>query len=167
VGNEPFLLLLGDHIYASDTDRTCSRQVVDMYEKTGRSVVGLKKTAGEDIKHFGCVGGAWELEGLELDITEFSEKPDLEYARKKLRIDGLGDDEYFTVFGQYVLTPKVFDFLEDNITHNNREKGEFQLTSCLDKVRKEEGFTGVVVKGKRFDIGIPEAYRQTVIDYVN
>jgi UTP-glucose-1-phosphate uridylyltransferase/mevalonate kinase len=165
VGNEPFLLLLGDHIYASDIEKTCSRQLVDMYEKVGQSVVGLKVTPGDSIKHFGCVTGIWEEEGIELSITEFAEKPDLQYAQEKLRVTGMGQDEFLTVFGQYVLTPKVFDFLEENITHNNREKGEFQLTSCLDRVRREDGFTGVVVKGKRFDIGIPEAYRQAVLDY--
>ncbi|HOC88940.1 MAG TPA: UTP--glucose-1-phosphate uridylyltransferase, partial [bacterium] len=48
---------------------------------------------------------------------------------------------------------------------NLRERGEFQLTSCLDRLRKEEGFVGYVVKGRRFDIGNPAAYRQSVIDF--
>ena len=47
VGNEPFLLMLGDHLYASDTDTSCSRQLLDVYEKYGRSVVGLKLTPAD------------------------------------------------------------------------------------------------------------------------
>ena len=64
-----------------------------------------------------------------------------------------------------LLTPRVFDYLEEHIQHNIRERGEFQLTSCLDRVRQYEGFAGHVVQGRRFDIGLPESYRQTVADF--
>jgi len=64
-----------------------------------------------------------------------------------------------------VLDPRIFAYLEENIRLNLRERGEFQLTSCLDRLRKEEGFVGYVVKGRRFDIGNPAAYRQSVIDF--
>jgi UTP--glucose-1-phosphate uridylyltransferase len=74
-------------------------------------------------------------------------------------------DDYLTVFGQYILSPKIFDYLDEAITHNLRERGEFQLTSCLDKLRREEGFIGCVVQGRRFDIGVPKAYLQTLIDF--
>ena len=77
------------------------------------------------------------------------------------------EDNFLTVFGMYVLTPKIFDYLEENISHSLRERGEFQLTSCLDKLRKEDNFSGYVVKGRCFDIGVPEAYRQAMIDYRN
>ena len=58
-------------------------------------------------------------------------------------------------------------YLEENITHNLREKGEFQLTSCLDRLRQEDGFSGYIVKGRRFDVGVPDAYRQAMMDYGN
>ena len=63
--------------------------------------------------------------------------------------------------------PQIFDYLEENIAHNLRERGEFQLTPCLDTLRKEDNFSGYVLKGRRFDIGLPEAYRETVIDFRN
>jgi UTP--glucose-1-phosphate uridylyltransferase len=75
------------------------------------------------------------------------------------------EDKFLSVFGQYVLKPDVFRYLEENIRHNLRERGEFQLTSCLDRLRQEDGFTGYVVQGRRFDIGLPDAYRQTMIDF--
>jgi UTP-glucose-1-phosphate uridylyltransferase/mevalonate kinase len=167
VGNEPFLLLLGDHLYASDSDIPCARQVLDVYDKVGRSVVGLKVTPGSDVQHFGCVTGTWLEQGSVLSISEFAEKPDLDYARKHLQTEGTEEDTFFSVFGQYVLKPTIFEYLDENIQHNVRERGEFQLTSCLDRLRLEDGFAGYVVQGRRFDIGLPEAYRQTVIDFRN
>ena len=166
VGNEPFLLMLGDHLYGSDEERCCARQVVEAYERVGHSVVGLKMTPIEQLSNFGCVTGAWREENSLLSLTEIYEKPDPEYAMEHLHVDGMDVDQFLTVFGIYVLQPQIFEFLERNITHNLRERGEFQLTSCLDELRKADGFSGYVVKGRRFDIGLPEEYRQTVIEFM-
>ena len=165
VGNEPFLLMLGDHLYGSDESDSCAQQVLDAYERVNHSVVGLKETLIEELSNFGCVSGVWNEEGSMLSVTEFYEKPDPEYAREHLHVDGMDDKMFLTVFGIYVIEPQIFGFLEQNIEHNFRERGEFQLTSCLDDLRKTEGFSGYVVKGRRFDIGLPEEYRQTVIDF--
>ena len=167
VGNEPFLLMLGDHLYGSDEEKCCARQVVEAYEQVGHSVVGLKETPIEHLSNFGCVTGVWKEENSLLSVTEFYEKPDPEYAMEHLHVDGMDVDQFLTVFGIYVIQPQIFEFLEQNISHNLRERGEFQLTSCLDELRKAEGFSGYVVKGRRFDIGLPEEYRQTVIDFRN
>ena len=64
-----------------------------------------------------------------------------------------------------MLEPKIFDYLAEHINGNFRERGEFQLTSCLDKLRQSEGIAGYVVKGRCFDTGLPEVYRQTLIDF--
>ncbi len=165
IRDEPFLLLLGDHIYASDTGTSCARQVLDVYERVGGNVVGLKVTPAEELHKFGCVTGTWEEPETILAVTEFAEKPDLSYARERLHVEGMEEDQFLTVFGQYVLSPKIFDYLQENLEHNVRERGEFQLTSCLDALRREEGFTGYVVRGRRFDIGNPRAYRQAVIEF--
>ncbi len=167
VGNEPFLLMLGDHLYASTTATPCARQVLDAYERLGQCVVGLKITGGAEIGHFGCVGGIWQSENSTLSVTEFAEKPSLEYAQTNLAVDGIESGHFLTVFGQYVLKPRIFEILEENIRNNVRERGEFQLTSCLDRMRQEDGFMGIVVQGRRFDIGLPEAYRETIIDFRN
>jgi UTP-glucose-1-phosphate uridylyltransferase/galactokinase len=165
VAGEPFLLMLGDHLYASETDTSCARQLLDVYERVGHSVVGLKVTPADQIRNFGCVGGVWEEPQSVLSISEFAEKPEADYAAEHLRVDGLEADQYLTIFGQYVLEPGVFEYLGEHIRHNIRERGEFQLTSCLERLRQEHGFTGYVVKGRRFDIGLPDAYRQTLIEF--
>jgi UTP--glucose-1-phosphate uridylyltransferase len=131
----------------------------------GQSVVGLKETPTCDVHHFGCATGTWVSGEKILAVTEFSEKPDPEYAREHLQVDGLPQDAFLTVFGQYVLSSKIFGYLEENITCNIRERGEFQLTSCLDRLRKDEGIFGYCVKGRRFDIGNPDAYLNSLIEF--
>jgi UTP-glucose-1-phosphate uridylyltransferase/galactokinase len=165
VGDEPFLLLLGDHVYRSETDVTCAGQLLDAFRKCGRSVVGLKRTPGTDVRHYGCVTGAWQTPDDLLAISEFYEKPDPEYARRHLNVEGLPDDTFLTVFGQYVFKPKIFDYIEEHIRLNIRERGEFQLTSCMDRMRREDGFVGCLIRGRPYDIGNPEAYRRTLQEF--
>ena len=165
VGSEPFLLMLGDHIYRSTTQISCAQQLVDAYQQHGKSVVGLRLTPEEKIANFGTVSGVWIDPNNLLNITEFAEKPTLEYAHNNLRIPGLPDDQFLTVFGQYILSPEIFDYLGENIQNNYRERGEFQLTSALDRLRKAEGFMGLVMNGTRFDIGLPDYYLETLVSY--
>jgi UTP--glucose-1-phosphate uridylyltransferase len=159
--------MLGDHLYASDSDVPCAQQLMQVYERTRDSVVGLKVTSADEIHLYGCVAGIWKDEQSILSITEFVEKPGVEDAQTRLKVEGLEEGYYLSLFGQYILKPDIFKYLEENITHNLREKGEFQLTSCLDRLRQEDGFSGYVVKGRRFDIGVPDAYRQAMMDYRN
>ncbi len=165
VGNEPFLLMLGDHLYDSNTEVSCAEQVLRVYEKTRESVVGLRATPADEIHRYGCVAGVWKEDESVLSITEFMEKPTVEDAEKRLVVEGVDEGHYLAIFGQYVLKPDIFKYLEENISHNLREKGEFQLTSCLDRLRQDEGFSGYIVDGKRFDVGVPDAYRQTVMEF--
>ena len=167
VNGEPFLLMLGDYLYASDNEVSCARQILEVYDRVEHSVVGLQITLADQLHKLGCVTGIWQEPDTRLSITEFYEKPTVEYARQHLHVEGMEEDNFLTVFGMYVLVPEIFDYLEENIAHSFRERGEFQLTSCLDKLRKEDNFSGYVVKGRCFDIGVPEAYRQAMIDYRN
>lgn len=167
VQDEPFLLLLGDHLYASDTEISCARQLLDVYKQVAHSVVGLRVTPAEVIHHYGCVTGVWQESNSILSATQIYEKPNVEYAHQHLHVEGMAENLFLSIFGMYVLEPKIFDYLEEHIRHNIREKGEFQLTSCLDRLRQEQGITGYVVKGRCFDTGLPDVYRQTMIDFRN
>lgn len=162
VGDQPFLLMLGDHIYRSFGDISCARQLLDAYEQHGVSVLGLRQTPEALLANFGTATGNWIEAGRLMNITEFSEKPTVDYARSNLRVPGLPDDQYLTVFGQYVLKPQIFDLLADHIDNNVRERGEFQLTSALHRLRREDGFLGLLMDGKRYDIGMPEYYLDTL-----
>ncbi len=165
IGNEPFLLMLGDHLYRSTTGISCARQLIDAYQQAGTSVLGLRPTPEEEIGAFGVATGVWTDGSRRLSITEFAEKPTADYAREHLRVSGLPEGEYLTVFGQYVIKPLIFDYIDEHIRNNVRERGEFQLTSALDRLRQEDGFQGLIVDGQRFDIGQPHHYLETLTTF--
>lgn len=165
VNQEPFLLLLGDHVYLSDTEESCAKQIVDVFEQTGKSVVGVEAVLADGIAHRGCVTGVWREPNRILEISQIYEKPTVDYARQHLHIAGMPADQLLAIFGLYALMPEVFDYLADRIQHNLREQGEFQLTSCLDELQKHQGMVAYLVKGRSFDTGLPDAYRQAVIEF--
>ncbi|NJQ97908.1 MAG: UTP--glucose-1-phosphate uridylyltransferase [Hydrococcus sp. CSU_1_8] len=167
INNEPFLLLLGDHIYTSDEKDSCTSQLMRIYQDYGKSAIALTIMSEEIIHKAGCVTGTWEKLNSILSITQFSEKPDLKYARSHLHLEGMPEDKFLAVFGIYILEPQIFNYLQEEIDNNLRYKGEFQLTTCLDKLCRNEGGIGYLVKGQYFDTGMPLFYRQTTIDFYN
>lgn len=167
VGDEPFLLMLGDHLYRSNGEVSCARQLMETYQEHGINLLGLRLTSEDQIANFGTVAGVWIDTNRLLSVTEFAEKPTVDYARHNLRVPGLPEGEYFTVFGQYIIKPQIFTYLEENIRNNVRERGEFQLTSALDRLRQEDGFLGLIIDGKRFDIGLPQFYLDTLQGFVD
>jgi UTP-glucose-1-phosphate uridylyltransferase/mevalonate kinase len=162
VGDEPFLLMLGDHLYRANGDQSCAGQLMEAYQQHGINVLGLRRTPESEIANFGTVAGVWLEEDRLLSVTEFAEKPTVDYARSNLRVPGLPENEYLTVFGQYIIQPQLFEYLEEHIANNVRERGEFQLTSALDRLRQEHSFVGLIMDGKRFDIGLPQYYLETL-----
>jgi len=165
IGDEPFLLMLGDHLYRASNEISCAQQLMEAYNQYGTNMIGLRRTPEDQIANFGTVAGVWVEENRLLNVTEFAEKPTTDYARSNLRVPGLQIDEYLTVFGLYIIKPRLFEFLDEHIHNNVRERGEFQLTSALDRLRKEEGFYGLLMDGKRFDIGLPDYYLATLQAY--
>jgi UTP--glucose-1-phosphate uridylyltransferase len=175
VGNQPFLLLLGDHVYTSFVESSCARQMIDIYQQNQTSVIGITVMKADVIQNAGCLGGTWlqDQQQSVLEITQIYEKPTLEYARKHLRVPGMNDDEFLGIFGMYVLEPNIFELLEHEINNNERFKGEFQLTTCLDKLRQQHqaitkhrrSLIAYLVQGQYYDTGMPLFYRQAMIDY--
>ena len=165
VNNEPFLLLLGDHVYSSNTNISCAQQVINTYQQVGKSTIGLTVMSADIIHKAGCVTGTWQNTNSVLEITEIYEKPSLYYAREHLRVEGLQENEFLGVFGMYILESTIFSLLAEDINNNARYKGEFQLTTCLERLRQIEGAVGFLVQGKYFDTGMPLFYRQTMIDF--
>ena len=165
VNDEPFLLLLGDHIYQTQDQRSCAEQILAAFTQTDSSVVGVTVMSGDIIHKAGCVTGIWREPNAVLDITQLYEKPDLEYAKTHLHVPGMPESDFLGVFGMYVLKPEIFDALQTEIENNLRSKGEFQLTTCLERLRAASGMVGYLVKGQYFDVGMPQFYRQTMYDY--
>ena len=91
----------------------------------------------------------------------------MDYARLYLGVkDKKGTDRYYCVFGQYVLTPKVFELLGRDIAAGKKsEKGEYGLTSVLKEICHTEGMMAYRIDGRRYDIGIPQEYLATMAMY--
>ena len=164
-GDEPVLMLLGDHIYSSENAKNCAQQLIDAFEKSGQLTVSLDEVELDHVMHYGILTGKFQDEDERLmQVSDMVEKPTRDYAAMHLGVkDKRGMDRYYCVFGQYILTPKVFELLERDIVEGRRsEKGEYGLTSVLQEICHTDGMTAYRVDGRRYDIGIPEAYRQTV-----
>ena len=164
VGDEPFLLMLGDHVFQSDTDTPCAAQVIAAYDASGESVVGLAVTPPEEVSNFGTVGGTWVEDGALLAIAEFAEKPSLDYAQANLRVEG-AEDGFLCLFGLYALGPSVFGHLQRLYDQNLHKGGEFQLTDALALLRQQEPCFGCLVQGRRYDTGRPEEYLKTLAEF--
>jgi UTP-glucose-1-phosphate uridylyltransferase/mevalonate kinase len=162
VGQEPVLLILGDHLFVPRGEERCARQLVERFYETEANLIGVQATPESEVGRFGAVGGEWvsadsgERRDL-LTITRFKEKPDLEYAREYLTIDGLEPGTYFTVFGLYILGPGILEELERR-SGLAEKSGEVQLTDALEDMRSKESFLGLVIEGEKIDIGIPRGY---------
>ncbi len=163
VGGEPFLLMLGDHIYTSGSDKRCARQIMDVYERFGACVSAVQQTPSELLHLFGTVRGKLiEQQPRVYEVDHIYEKPSQEYAERHLRVEGLLWGMYLCFFGMHVFTPGIFDSLQYAIDHDIREKGEIQLTSAQERLRESgERYLAFEAVGDRYDIGIPFGYAQT------
>lgn len=166
VGDAPFLLMLGDHLSRSETATSCARQLLDTFDRLGRSVVAVKRTPEEWLHLFGTIGGSPLADMPRVyRVTAFAEKPSVADARARLRIDGLEAGAYLCFFGQYALTPGIFEGLQFAIQHDVREQREIQLTSVLERVRQAEGGYAYEMQGERYDVGVPDGYARTVVAF--
>ncbi len=164
VGNEPFLLLLGDHVYIAGNPAgpRCARQVVEVFARTQCTVSSVKRTPERLLHLFGTVRGE-PLAGEEVlyRVTAMVEKPSPERAERELRTPGLRSGEYLCFFGMHVFTPAIFDCLDYNIRHDIREKGEFQLTSAQAMLAESEEYLAFEAFGERYDMGVPFGLAET------
>lgn len=164
---EPVLLLLGDMIYRSNTSQNCMQQMIDAYENCGMPIISMHTVDPEEVVHYGIMHGQWENSDQRfLKLDEIKEKPTVDYAKEYLNVKTRESEEnYYAVFGQYVLTPEVFENLENNIKNNLLENNEIQLTTALEQTRASSGMMGLVIDGKSYDVGLPQAYVKTVSEY--
>lgn len=166
-GNQSVLLLLGDTLYESCCEISCIEQLLDAYEKEGKLAVGLAEIPVEQTGRYGIVSGKWEDTAERLmKVSAIVEKPSIETAEDSLSVMmANGEKKYFMIFGNYVLTPEVFNELGKSIEAGKMRLGEYQLTDALDAVRGKYGMIGYRIDGRAYDIGNPAAYRKTVSEF--
>jgi UTP--glucose-1-phosphate uridylyltransferase len=136
VGNEPFAVMLGDDIV--DSSVPCLKQVIDVYDKFKASIVGVQEVPKSDLNKYGIVSGT-EIEKNIYIIKDLIEKPEIDKAPSNIAI-----------LGRYIITPKIFELLEETAPGIN---GEIQLTDALKKLLQLEPIYAHIFKGKRYDIG--------------
>src|SRR3954471_19714195 len=139
VGSEPFLLMLGDHVYVSDTKERCARQIIKVYEQYMLdTVTAVQPTLERLIYLVGVVKGTPvdQNKGI-YKADAIVEKPSVEVAREKLVTAGLPAGNYLAHFGMHVFSPRIFDSLEYLIKNNIREKNEIQLTAAQEHLRQK------------------------------
>src|SRR3954465_1862252 len=165
VGDEPFLLMLGDHVYISDIKDRCARQIIKVHETYMLdAVTGVQPTVERQLHLFGTIrGGPIEPAKGIYRAELIVEKPSIELAREKLATPGLPAGNYLAHFGMHVFSPRIFDSLEHLIKNNLREKGEFQLTAAQEHLRQQSSgkYWVVVTQGQRYDTGIPYGLMET------
>ncbi|MEM5608821.1 UTP--glucose-1-phosphate uridylyltransferase GalU [Bacillus toyonensis] len=147
IGDEPFAVLLGDDIVQAE--KPCLRQLMDEYDKTLSSVIGVQTVPEDETHRYGIIDPL-EQEGRRYQVRNFVEKPAAGTAPSNLAI-----------MGRYVLTPEIFMFLEQQ---NVGAGGEIQLTDAIQNLNEIQRVFAYDFEGKRYDVGEKLGFVQTTIE---
>ena len=145
IGGEAFAVLLGDSITKGPVP--CTKQLIDVYSKYNSSAISLEEVPIEKVERYGIISGS-EVEKDIYKISELVEKPPKEKAPSNLAI-----------MGRYVLTPDIFDKIDET---EPGVGGEIQLTDALQKL---DSIYGVTFEGKTYDIGNRLEWLKTSIEF--
>ncbi len=161
IGDEPFLLLLGDHVYISAAaGRPCAAQVAEAFAKHGGvAMVGMQPVGADELPRVGVACGE-PIENRVYRCTDFIEKPDLETAHERLVTPDLPAGEFLAHCGIYVFTSEIFDCLA-GLSRQKRPAGaEIELAeaqSMLLKRHPKEYFL-YRIDGRAYDTGTAANY---------
>ena len=150
--DNPFLLLLGDHLYLSHTPaQRCAEQIIALATRQECAVAAVQATRESQIGNYGALSGLYlsSLPGV-YQIERIIEKPSVTQAEMELLTAGLRAGFYFCFFGMHVLTPAIFDLLNDALSAGN---DEVQLTPALQELARREKYLALEINGSRHDIG--------------
>jgi UTP--glucose-1-phosphate uridylyltransferase len=150
-GADPFLLLVGDHLYLSREARSCSRQLAEVAAAEACAVSAVQATHESKLPYYGVAGGrlAENRPGLYL-VSEVLEKPTPTVAEQRLIVPGLRAGHYLCFFGMHVLTPAVMDLLGAEMAAGRSPS----LSQTLAKLAARERYLACELAGRRFDIGL-------------
>lgn len=149
VGNEPFIVMLGDDIMEDKVPLT--KQLMNDYEDTHASTIAVMQVPHEETSKYGIINPGEEVEKELFNVKNFVEKPEPSKAPSDLAI-----------IGRYLLTPEIFSVLE---TQKPGAGGEIQLTDAIDTLNKTQRVFARQFKGKRYDVGDKFGFMKTSIEY--
>lgn len=148
VGEEPFAVLLGDDVV--DSEKPALQQLIDVYDKTGASVLGVQEVPQEKVSAYGIVASEPTGDTRTFTVQDMVEKPAVEEAPSRL-----------AVLGRYVITPEIFPILEE--TKPGRGD-EIQLTDALKVLAKEQTMYAYNFEGRRYDVGDKQGFLEATVE---
>ncbi|MCM2675919.1 UTP--glucose-1-phosphate uridylyltransferase GalU [Alkalicoccobacillus plakortidis] len=148
IGDEPFAVLLGDDIVQDDTP--CTKQLINQYNETGSSVIGVQTVADNQTNRYGIIDPL-QSDGRLYGVNRFVEKPALGEAPSNLAI-----------MGRYILTPEIFAHLEKQEIGAG---GEIQLTDAIQMLNQEQSVYAYDFEGTRYDVGEKLGFVLTTLDF--
>lgn len=152
VAGRPFLHLVSDHVYLSDTSATCAKQVIEMARAEACTVSAVQATRESMLPYYGTVGGrrvARRPDLYEVDLV--LEKPTPSEAEQKLLVSGLRAGYYLCLFGIHAFSPAVMDLLTEQIKKAGPSAG---LTPVLAELARRERYLALEVRGRRYNVGV-------------
>ena len=154
MAGEPFAVLLGDDVVYADEakgEKPALRQLIDVYDAYGGSVLGCQQVAPEKVSSYGIVAGK-EISGSKLlKVSDMVEKPDLDEAPSNI-----------AVLGRYIISPTVFELLEHTAPGKG---GEVQLTDALKQLATIEPVWAYCFDGKRYDVGDKLGFLKATVEF--
>ncbi len=148
IGNEPFAVLLGDDIV--DSEVPCLRQMIDVYNEYKTTVLGVQHVPQEDVSKYGIVS-CKAVDDRVFKVKDLVEKPDREHAPSDIAI-----------LGRYIITPRIFDYLENAVPGKG---GEIQLTDALKNLIGTEAIYAYDFVGKRYDVGHRLGFLEATVEF--
>jgi UTP--glucose-1-phosphate uridylyltransferase len=148
VGDEPFAVLLGDDIVESEVP--CLKQMIDVYSEHQASIVGVQPVSWDEVSRYGIVDPAAVRDRV-YEAKQLVEKPEVGQAPSNLAI-----------MGRYILTPAIFDILDNQRIGVN---GEIQLTDAISRLGETERVLAYHFEGTRHDVGEKLGFIKTSIHY--
>ena len=149
IGEEPFVVMLGDDLMESELPLT--KQLINDYEKTHASTIAVMKVPHQDVDKYGVIAPEGEVEKGLYNVANFVEKPAVADAPSDLAI-----------IGRYLLTPEIFNILENQTPGAGNE---IQLTDAIDTLNKTQRVFARQFNGDRYDVGDKFGFMKTSIDY--
>lgn len=153
VGNEPFLLLVGDHLYVSDGAKRAAQLLVEIASAENCPVSAVQATHESKLPYYGAVGGRLVAgrKGL-YEVSQVIEKPTPTEAEQKLIVPGLRAGHYLCFFGMHVLTPTLMNMLSEAI-RSSGGRG-VHLSTVLSGLAQRERYLASELQARRYDIGV-------------
>jgi UTP--glucose-1-phosphate uridylyltransferase len=153
VKDDPFLHLVGDHIYVATESAGCAQRLVETASAEGCAISAVQVTRENLLPLYGTVGGqpVSGKPGL-YRVDTVVEKPTPTEAEQRLVVPGLRSGQYLCFFGMHVLTPAIFAILSTML--EDPAAGRVSLSSALATLAQREQYLAMIQNGRRFDVGV-------------